>query len=144
MYKNYRKFAEYMYNYNVLVFLDNERCDQSNIAGYIDWFHSSDVGIDFITIDDPALDTIDLNRYFRFYIVPQQRRYRSALRRKFLERTGIDIHIQLYTSLVDIYKRNSMLRRSFDTSKADYGSAYYGYELMKHTEELHGRLSFFV
>lgn len=144
MYEQYKKFNEYSYNYNVLIFLDKDIYDKGNIAWYVRHMHDDDAGIDFITIDDPALDTIDLNRYFRFYIVPQQRRYRSALRRKFLERTGTDIHIQLYTTLVEIYKRNSMLKRSFDTGREDYGSAYYGYELMKHNQELHGRLSFFT
>ena len=144
MYQIYKEFDHGCGNYRVLVFIDKDIYDKGNIAWYVQHMHDDDVGIDFITIDDPALDTIDLGRYFRFYIVPQQRRYRSELRRKFLERTGIDIHIQLYTTLVDIYKRNSMLKRSFDTGKEDYGSAYYGYELMKHTEELHGRLSFFV
>lgn len=144
MYEQYRKFNEYSYNYNVLIFLDKDIYDKGNIAWYVRHMHDDDVGIDFITIDDPALYTIDLSRYFRFYIVPQQRRYRSELRRKFLERAGIDIHIQLYTSLVYIYKRNSMLKRSFDTGREDYGSAYYGHELMKHNQELHGRLSFFT
>lgn len=109
MYAIYREREDWS-KFRVLVFLDTDNYDKSNIAWYIDRWHRSDVGIDFVTIDDPAIDTLDPKRYCAFYIVPEQRKFRQELRRRFKERTGLDIHIQLYKNLVNIVNRNKYLK----------------------------------
>ena len=111
MYRIYREYCGYS-KYTVLVFLDNERTNNDMVARRIERMHDSRVGIEFITLDDPEIDKLNLNKYFKFYIVPQQRKYRSWLREKFFRMTGRDIHIQMYSTLVEQYKRYIELRAS--------------------------------
>ena len=97
-------------NYRILVFLDDDKYDKSNILWYIRHLYQNDPEVEFVTIDDPAIDTINQNRYCAFYIVPEQRKLRQELRRRFRDRTGLDIHIQLYKNLVNIVNRNKYLK----------------------------------
>lgn len=98
MYVVYRE-REALSKFRVLIFLDTDNYDKSNIAWYIDRWHRSDVGIEFVTIDDPAIDTLDPKRYTAFYIVPQQRKFRQEIRRRFKERTGVDLHVEMYSTM---------------------------------------------
>ena len=86
-------------NYRILVFLDDDKYDKSNILWYIRYLYQNDPEVEFVTIDDPDIDIINPNRYCAFYIVPEQRKFRQELRRRFRDRTGLDIHIQLYKNL---------------------------------------------
>lgn len=122
VYNVYRKYTGYS-TYTVLVFLDNERTDKDKVAKHIEWMYDSRVGIEFITIDDPEIDKLNLNKYFKFYIVPQQRKYRSELREKFFRMVGIDIHIQLYAKLVDAYKRHALFKASIGGRNWHYPSS---------------------
>lgn len=122
VYNVYRKYTGYS-TYTVLVFLDNERTDKRMIAKYIEWMHDSNVGIEFITLDDHEIYKLNLNKYFRFYIVPQQRKYRSELREKFFRMVGRDIHIQLYSKLVVAYKRHALFKASIGGRNWHYPSS---------------------
>lgn len=109
MYVVYRE-RENLSKFRVLVFLDTDNYDKSNIAWYIDRWHRSDVGIEFVTIDDPAMDTLDPKRYTAFYIVPQQRKFRQEIRRRFKERTGVDLHVEMYSTM-KLCVEKTMLRK---------------------------------
>ena len=93
------------------------------VARRIERMHDSRVGIEFITLDDPEIDKLNLNKYFKFYIVPQQRKYRSWLREKFFKMTGRDIHIQMYSTLVEQYKRYIEIKASIGGRNWNYDNS---------------------
>jgi hypothetical protein len=86
-------------NYRILVFLDDDKYDKSNILWYIRHMYQHDPEVEFVTIDDAAIDTLDPKRYTAFYIVPQQRKFRQEIRRRFKERTGVDLHVEMYSTM---------------------------------------------
>ena len=98
MYDVYRNTIESWSRYRVLVFMD-EPVHQDGVDFYLRNAYRRDVGVEFVTIDDPIIETLDPHRYMAFYIIPQKRKYRQELRKRFKERTGQDIHIQLYSTL---------------------------------------------
>ena len=50
-----------------------------------------------------------------FYIIPQDRRRRSALRYVFKQKTGVDIHIGIFNNLEQTVQRNKLLKPTFES-----------------------------
>lgn len=96
--------------YRILIFLDEDKYDKQHISRYIDYMYQSYPGIEFMTIDDPDMETFDPNKYYKYYIVPQQRELRQNIRHKVKERTGVDIHIEMYYKLVNCVNRRMYIK----------------------------------
>ena len=111
MYTVYRSTLESWSRYRILVFI-TEPVDPRWVDFYFRNWYRDDVGVEFVTVDDPVLDTLDPHRYMGFYIIPQKRIYRQELRRRFKERTGQDIHIQLYSTLKKQVEEQMMRKNS--------------------------------
>lgn len=111
MYKVYREASESWSPYRVLIFM-TDPVDPRWVDFYLrDWYRD-DVGVEFVTVDDPVIDTLNPYRYIGFYIIPQKRIYRQELRKRFKERTGQDIHIQMYSTLKKRVEEQMMRKNS--------------------------------
>ena len=119
MYQVYKEFDHDWGNYRVLVFIDKDIYDKGNIAWYVRHMHDDDVGIEFVTIDDPVIDILNINKYFRFYIVPSQRKFRHELRQRFKDRTGQDVHIQRYYKIKLCVDRMRQMKCELHKSRGD-------------------------
>ena len=84
MYNVYREASESWSRYRVLIFM-TDPVDPGWIDFYIRNWYRDDVGVEFVTVDDPVIDTLYPYRYIDFYIIPQKRIYRQELRKRFKE-----------------------------------------------------------
>lgn len=102
----------------IVVFYDNES-QHIGVERCLQKWHGYNIQIIFVNIErfnnHPENDQfircigyqIKMNWIDKFYIIPQSRKIRQSIRRTFKKMTDVDIHIKLYSKIVELVYRNS-------------------------------------
>ena len=105
--------------FNPIVFYENKNTCFNTITNIIQKWHGYSSKPMFISVDSVIGDKRDdrlirsvgyqikMGWVDRFYIIPQSRKIRSAIRKIFYDVSGKDIHIQMYSKIVECVYRNS-------------------------------------